>query len=63
MTVYTVRGKEYTLVRRTSVASSGSKFFGKYVFILRDSEGNLWRYLGKQVTANCKLYPTSSPYR
>lgn len=57
MTVYTVRGKNYTLVSKHSAASSGSKWFGKFVFILRDSEGNEYRYLGKTVTANSKLYP------
>ena len=56
---YTVKGRTYALVSKTSAASSGSKYFGKFVFVLRDSDGNLWRYLGKQVTANAKLYPST----
>ena len=46
-----------TVVEKRSAASSGSKFFGKYVFILSDENGNRFRGLGKTIAWNSKLIP------
>lgn len=53
-----IRGKQYTLVTKYPAAGSGSKYFGKFVFILKDSDGNYFRALGKTLTANARLIPT-----
>lgn len=55
---YTIKGNTYTLISKKSAASSGPKYFGKYVFILKDSEGNYWRALGKTLAHNTRLIPT-----
>lgn len=57
----TVKASEisYTVVSRTNAGSAGSKWFGKYVWILDGSDGYRYQYLGKQLTKASKLHRIS----
>ena len=55
----TVNGKVYILNDWRSTSSSGSKFFGRFVFTLLDMEGNKFTAYGKRVAHNSRLTPVA----
>lgn len=53
----TVRGSDYRMIAKRPAGEG--KFFGKFVFILRDVENNEFRALGKTVMHNSKIIPNN----
>lgn len=55
-TIVTVNGKRYRVTGVKHAGASGSKFWGKYTFTLRNiNDGNIFTAFGKAVVHNSRL--------
>ena len=56
MTTVTVNGALYRVIDQRSTSSSGTKFYGRFVFTLVSvSDGTRWTAYGKRVSHNSRL--------
>lgn len=55
----TINGQPYTILSSQGLSNLGSKYFGKYRFLLQDAEGRYWQCMGVRVSHNSRLIPAS----
>ena len=50
-----IKGQAFRIIEIRHAGANGSKFFGKFVFVVEDAEGRKFRGYGKRLAHNSNL--------